>query len=130
MNLVRSTPSGTDSDTLSMRDRGLTVEEIKALHAVGITSGDFGLSYETVAVVLGISTRTVRWLVATGKLRVVRHNARVVRIPLSELSRIRRERDTASPSPKRGRPRARKKPPIAATRHNSSQLPIESGRTD
>lgn len=48
------------------------------------------------AALLNISTRTVRRLVANGKIGVIRHNSRVLRIPLGEWRRYRQEIELAA----------------------------------
>lgn len=51
--------------------------------------GDVDVDFKGIASISGLSVRTVRALVASGKLGCVRHNAKVVMVPLEEWRRYR-----------------------------------------
>lgn len=64
-----------------------------SLRAIGISpERDFDLTYKQVSSMSGLSTRTVRRLVASGQLGCVRHGGSSVTIPLEEWRRYREAR--------------------------------------
>ena len=54
------------------------------------------LTFGEVAALGGISIKTVRQLVNSGKLKALRFNARVLRVPLTEWTRCREQLATSS----------------------------------
>lgn len=92
------------------------VECSSMLRAIGITPDrDFDLTFKQVSTISGLSVRTIRGLIATGKLGCTRHNAKIVTVPLEEW-RMYRE----SVRVRRNHEKTTALPPLVTIRHHQS----------